>query len=104
MKYDPGFEPLEYKVIVAPDAVEETTVGGIIIPDATKDEKQLAMTRGEIVSISPIAFRYDEYPVDQIPKVGERVLTARYAGKMFKGRDGKDYRILADADIIGVER
>lgn len=103
-KHNCGVSPLEYKVIVLPDAVETTTAGGIILTDAAISDKQTAATRGEVVAISPIAFNYDEFPPDSVPVVGSRVLMGRYTGVTFTGADGQDYRIMNDKDIIGLEQ
>lgn len=100
-----GITPLEYKVIIKPDDVENKTAGGIILTAQSKDEQQLAATRATIVAISPLAFSYADWPEGYaLPKVGERVVTGPYVGVLTEGKDGEKYRIVNDKDIIGVER
>jgi len=100
---NPGIRPLEYKVIILPDPVEKKTAGGIILTDESLDKEQNAAVRATFVEASPLAFNYDGFPKELRPKPGDRVIIARYTGATFEGEDGKQYRILNDKDIIGVE-
>lgn len=105
MKNESGIYPTEYKVLIAPKTVEEKSKGGIIIPDQTKERDQFAQMEGELVAISPLAFTYAnaaEWNGAERPKPGDRVLFAKYAGAVVKGRDGVDYRIVNDKDIAAV--
>lgn len=97
-----GIMPTEYKVLVLPKATDEKTKGGIIIPDDTKDRNQFAQMEGELIAISPLAFTYagpSEWNGAAKPKPGDRVLFAKYAGALVKGKDGVDYRICNDKDV-----
>lgn len=99
---DPGMEPTEYNVIVAPAEAAKTigTKGLLIAPDQTRENTSLAMQVGRIVAASPIAFNYDKWPAGSTPpKVGQIIWYARYAGGVFEGRDGREYRIVKDKDI-----
>ena len=95
-----GISPLDVKVLVKPDPVEEKTAGGIILADTTKDKQKYAATRGTLVAIGPNAFV--EWGPGKAPINGSRVLFAQYAGSRFKGDDGDDYIISNDEDVIGV--
>lgn len=104
MKNTSGILPTEFKVVVLPDAVEEKSKGGIIIPDQKKDQDQFAQQDGVLVAVSPLAFSYaseSEWGGHK-PKPGDRVSFARYAGALKKGKDGKDYRIVNDKDLYAV--
>ncbi len=99
---DSGLLPSEYNVVVKPDAVEEVTKGGIILPVSTADRDKLAADEGTLVAVSPHAFSYADWPEDEKPpKVGDRVVFAKYAGSLIK-RGDTDYRIIKDKDIIAV--
>lgn len=102
----PGFDPVEYNVLIAPEEVETKTSGGIIIPENTKETEQTAQVRGLIVSVSPLAFNFDEWPTDAPPrpKAGDHVIYAKYGGTIIKGDDGRDYRLLKDKDVCAVIR
>ena len=94
--------PMEFNVIVELDPTEEVTKGGIILTKATVDRDQLEADEGTLVAVSPHAFSYAEWPAgSRQPRVGDRVLIARFAGVM-RDRDGKKLKIVKDKDIIAV--
>lgn len=100
-----GVRPLEFKVVILPDAVDTKTSGGILLPDEAKDREQMAEVRGVLIEASPLAFTYADWPEGYpLPKPGDRIIVGRYTGVSFKSKiDDKDYRIVNDKDIIGVE-
>lgn len=98
-----GVHPVEFNVLVQPVPVERKTQGGILLPDETHDKHQAAAVEGTIIAVSPLAFSYDDWPVEKRPKAGDRVVYAKYAG-MTLTRHGADYRLLKDKDIAAVVR
>lgn len=100
---DAGIAPMEYNVVVAPETIEQKTAGGVYLPDSVKETQELAATRARLVAVSPHAFSYaDEWPEGSKPKVGDVVLTAKYAGTLYKGSDNREYRLCKDKDIAAV--
>lgn len=100
---EPGIAPVEYNVLIIQEAVEEKTMGGIILPDKVKDTDQAAQQRGRLVAASPLAFNYDNYPVDAVkPRVGDVIWFAKYSGAKIEGKDGKTYILTKDKDIGAV--
>lgn len=102
---NPGFYPVEYKVIIAPEEMETVTKGGIILSDRTKETEALAQVRGLLVDVSPLAFNFDQWPEDRAelrPKPGDHVIYGKYLGTLVTGDDGREYRVLHDKDIMGV--
>jgi co-chaperonin GroES (HSP10) len=99
-----GILPTEYKVLVLPDPVEEVTKGGIIIPIEKAEKDKYATTDGTIVAISHLAFTYatDEEWAGKKPKAGDRVAFAKYAGARRKGKDGSDYLLINDKDVVAI--
>jgi co-chaperonin GroES (HSP10) len=96
---DPGLKPVEYNVLVAP-AREPEKKGGLILPDEVKERMALAYQVGRVVAASPLAFNFDRWPDEaEMPKRGDIVWYARYAGTLVIGRDGKTYRLIKDKDI-----
>ena len=83
-------QPLADRVLIKPEAAEEKTVGGIIIPDSAK-EKPL---RGEILAVG-------EGTKDEamVLKVGDRVLYGKYAGTELE-IDGEKYLIMRQSDVL----
>lgn len=98
---DPGLRPMEFNVLILPEAVEGKTKGGIILPDEVKDADKAAANRGLLVAVSPVAFDFAEFR-DVKPQVGDHVWYARYAGTKVKGRDGREYVLCKDRDIGAV--
>jgi chaperonin GroES len=97
-----GLVPLEFFVVVALDAQEEKTAGGIILPTAVQDHDKLATQEGTLVAVSPHAFTYADWQADmRKPECGERVLFKRYAGSLHE-REGRSYRLLNDKDLIAI--
>ena len=84
--------PLHDRVIVQPDAAEQKTAGGIIIPDTSKEKPQ----RGTVLAAGP--GKKDE-PVTV--KAGDQVLYGKYAGTDITV-DGKDYLIMRESDILAI--
>ena len=98
-----GIQPIEFKILVRPDKVEEKTKGGIILAPETRERDQAASTAGEVIAVSPLAFTYADWPVTaNPPKAGDRVLFPRYSGMTVKGEDGEEYRLINDKDVAGV--
>lgn len=93
-----GIKPVEFKVLVKPDKVEEKTKGGIFIPDAVNERHQMAECKGLLVEAGGRAF--EDWPDG--PKPGQRVLMAKYAGIVTKGQDGEEYRVANDKDVCAV--
>ena len=99
MKNESGIWPVEYKVLVQMLPKEEMTKGGIYIPEKQGDRHQQAREIGIFVIAGGCAFKDPEWPKDNIPKPGYKVLFDKYAGSLQKGKDGKEYRILNDKEI-----
>lgn len=93
-----GIRPIEYRVLVRLDPIEEKSKGGIIIPTDTRDMKKESQERATVIAAGRLAF--DGWHDEDIPEPGDRVLIARYEGRTFKGADGLEYRAINDKDII----
>lgn len=94
-----GIQPVEFKCIVLPDDVDELTEGGLFVPDIVRDKERQAVMRGVLVGVGGNAF---EDWRGLIPKVGNRVSFAKFAGAHHIGPDRRKYRLINDKDIVGV--
>lgn len=99
-------QPIEYKVIVLPDLVEETDEAiksakslGIVLLDKDTDREKQKQVSGTLVSVGGNAF---SDMAGLVPKVGDQVYFAKYAGLILKSDDGTDYRMMNDKDITAV--
>lgn len=94
-----GIHPIGDRVLISPEEIEEVTRSGIIVHSASQMEKeQLAQVFGRVVEIGDTA--WSNYQLGAKPvKVGDRVIFGKYAGMVFKGLDGREYRILREEMI-----
>lgn len=83
-------KPINDRVVIKPASAEETTSGGLIIPDTAK-EKPL---RGEVVAVGP-----GKDGNLMTVSVGDSVLYGKYAGQELSYK-GKDYLIMREDDIL----
>ncbi len=103
MKNESGIRPVEYRVLVLPDVVEEKTVGGIILPDIQQDMQQWAQVKCTLIARGDSAFG-DPFSRQEKAalKPGVRVYCRKYEGINIIGADGKEYRLCNDKDIGGI--
>jgi chaperonin GroES len=92
-----GFRPLHDRVLVRRIEGEETTPGGIIIPDTAKEKP----VEGEVLAVGAGAREENGRIVSLDVKVGDRVLFGKWAGTDVI-IDGEDRLILKEADFLGV--
>jgi len=90
-------KPLHDRVIVKRIEDEETTKGGIIIPDSAKEKP----AEGKIVAVGNGKVLEDgsRQPLDV--KKGDKVLFGKYAGTEIK-IDGEEHLIMREDDIIAI--
>jgi chaperonin GroES len=89
-------KPLADRVVVKAIEREETTKGGIVIPDTAKERPQ----EGEVVAVGPGKYE-DGKRIPLEVKVGDRVLYAKYGGTEVK-IDGEEYLVLRESDILAI--
>ncbi len=89
-------KPLADRVVIKSVEAEETTQSGIILTAAAKEKPQVA----EVVAVGPGGMVVGNQ-VDMFLKVGDRVLTSKYAGTEVKV-DGVEYSILRQSDILAI--
>ena len=95
---DQSLRPLADRVIVEPMDREETTAGGILLPETAKEKPQ----EGKILAIGP--GRWDEEGKNRVPlevAMGDVVIFAKYSGTEIKLSD-KKLLILSEKDILAV--
>ena len=89
--------PLQDRVIVKRIEEEDTSPGGIIIPDTAKEKPQ----QGEVIAVGPGKRDEDGRLQALDVKPGDRVLFGKYAGTEIK-LDGEERLIMREDDILGV--
>ena len=88
--------PLQDRVVVKLVEAEETTKGGIILTAAAKEKPQVA----EVVAVGP-GIPEGEHKVVMEVKVGDKVITSKYAGTEVK-MEGQEYTIVKQSDILAI--
>ena len=87
--------PLDDRVVVEPREAEETTAGGIVLPDTAKEKPQ----RGKVVSVGPGKLLDSGSRGTLSVTVGDEVIYGKYSGTEIE-LDGRDVKILRESDIL----
>ncbi len=90
-------QPLFDKVVVEPLEEQDTSSGGIILPDSAKKKPQ----EGKVVAVGPGRILDDGSRAAMSVKVGQTVVFAKYGGTEVK-LDGKDLVILDEDSIYAI--
>ena len=84
------------RVVVKLTEAEETTSGGIILAASAQEKPQVA----EVLAVGPGGV-VDGKEVEMYVKVGDKVITSKYAGTEVKlGND--EYTIVRQSDILAI--
>lgn len=79
-----GIKPVEYKVLIKIDDVEETYGDmKIIIPHTSQEKEQHGQNRGILFATSPSAFSGQPFE-GRIPQIGDRVIFSKYKGEVIE--------------------
>lgn len=87
--------PLDDRVVVQPLDAEETTAGGIVLPDSAKEKPQ----RGKVVAVGPGRLLDSGERSTLSVVVGDEVLFGKYGGTEIEV-DGTEIKILRESDIL----
>ena len=89
--------PLHDRILVSRIEQEETTKGGIIIPDTAQEKPQ----EGKVVAVGRGKVQDDGTLQKLDVKKGDRILFTKYAGSEVD-LDGKEHLILREDDVLGI--
>ncbi|MDB2686931.1 co-chaperone GroES [Mariniblastus sp.] len=90
-----NIRPLDDRIVVEPMAAEETTAGGIVLPDAAQEKPQ----RGTVVAVGPGKLLDSGERGELSVAVGDEVIFGKYGGTEIEV-DGTDVKILRESDIL----
>lgn len=90
-----NLRPLEDRVVVQPKEAEETTAGGIVLPDAAQEKPQ----RGTVVAVGPGRLLDSGERGGLSVAKGDEVIYGKYSGSEVEV-SGKDYKIMRESDIL----
>ena len=93
-----NLKPLDDRIVVRPNAAEERTASGLVIPDTAKEKPQ----QGTVLAVGPGRWSDDEgqhFALDI--KVGDTVLYSKYGGTEVSVA-GEDLLILTSRDVLAI--
>jgi len=90
-------KPLADRVLVKVLEAEETTAGGIVLPDTARERPQ----EGEVVAVGPGKVLDNGALAAPEVRVGDRIVFSKYGGDEITF-DGEEYKILRESDVLAV--
>jgi len=90
-----NIRPLDDRVVVEPLAAEETTAGGIVLPDSAQERPQ----RGTVVAVGPGRLLDSGSRGELSVAVGDEVIYGKYGGTDIE-INGEEVKILRESDIL----
>ena len=92
-----SIRPLHDRVVIKRHEEENTSAGGIVIPDAAKEKP----VRGEVVAVGKGKI-LDNGEVRKLDvQSGDQVLFGKYSGTEIKA-DGEDLLVMREEDLVAI--
>lgn len=89
--------PLADRIVVETVEQEETTRGGIVLPDTAQEKPQ----EGRVLAVGEGRLLENGERIPPEVGVGDRVVYSKYGGTEIT-LDGKEYIILRESDILAI--
>ncbi len=89
--------PLQDRILVQRVEEEQTTKGGIIIPDTAKEKP----AEGKVVAVGNGKIGDDGKRIPLEIKKGDRILFGKYSGTEVK-IEGEEQLIMREEDVLGI--
>ena len=89
-------KPLADRVVIKMEEAQETTKSGIVLAGSAKEKPQIT----SVVAVGPGGL-VDGKETSMYVKVGDKVITSKYAGTEVKF-DDEEYTILRQSDILAI--
>lgn len=93
-----AIKPLGDRILLKILEAEEKTKGGIYLPDTAKEKPQEA----KVIEVGEGKVSDDGKKIKPQVKKGDRVLFAKYSGTEITTKDGENYLIVKEEDILAV--
>jgi len=87
--------PLDDRIVVEPLEAEETTPGGIVLPDTAKEKPQ----RGTVLAVGPGRLLDNGKRSEVSVAVGDEVIFGKYSGTDLE-IEGREVKILRESDVL----
>jgi len=89
--------PLDDRVVIRQSEAKEKTAGGIFLPDAAKEKRQI----GKIVAIGPGKLLENGKRGKMSVKRNDEVIYGKYIGNEVE-IEGEKYVVLRESDLLGI--
>ncbi|PQO29595.1 MULTISPECIES: co-chaperone GroES [Pirellulaceae] len=86
---------LDDRIVVQPLEAEETTAGGIVLPDSAQEKPQ----RGTVLAVGPGKLLDSGSRAELSVAIGDEVIYGKYSGSDIE-IDGDEYKILRETEIL----
>ena len=90
-------EPLEDRIVIKPLDAEQTTRGGIVLPDTAQEKPQ----QGKVIAVGPGRVLDTGERAKPAVKKGQTIVYAKYGGTEIE-LDEVDLVILRESDILAI--
>ena len=90
-------KPLDDRLVVKQSEAEETTAGGIVLPDAAREKPN----QGKVVAVGPGSLLDDGKRAPLSVKKGDEVLYGKYSGTEVEV-NGEKLVILKETDLLAI--
>ncbi len=91
------FRPMDDRVLVEPCQAEETTAGGIILPDNAREKPQ----RGTVLAVGPGKLLDSGNRGEMSVRVGDEVYYGKYSGTEIEFNMDK-YVVIRESDLLAI--
>lgn len=94
-----GLKPIGDRIVVRRSKAEDTSKGGILLPDAAKNKPQ----KGNVVAVGPGRLAKDGKRQALQVKPGDMILFTAWAGDEFQERGNSDaILVMREEDVLAV--
>ncbi len=90
-------KPMSDRIVIRPTQQEETTKGGIFLPDTAKERPQ----EGEVVAVGPGRYLNNGKRMEMELKAGDKVIYSKYAGTEIQVED-EELLVLGFNDVLAM--
>lgn len=91
-------KPLGDRVLIQILEAENKTKGGIVLPDTAKEKPQ----EGKVVAVGKGRTLEDGTVKPLEVKVGDKVLFSKYSGTEVTTKEGEEYLVIKEDDILAI--
>jgi chaperonin GroES len=91
------FRPMDDRVLIEPLEAEDTTTGGIILPDTAKEKPQ----RGTVIAVGPGKLLKNGKRGEMNLSVGDEVVYGKYSGTEIDYGTDK-YVVVRESDVLAI--